>query len=422
MGAGDHEPSPTRAPSPHVMPFAPSHPGCAPVPAIETAACRAAAPAPRVTQQDVARAAGVHNSTVSLALRGSSTISTSTRERVRRIAAEMGYAPDPAVQALVAYRNRLARKQTSAAIAFVTNGPSEYGWKTDPACEASFSGAQARAGELGFTLDHFWAGESGLSQRRLNQILFHRGITGVIFLILGRGMQAWEGLSWDRLSAVAIGAREVSPFIHRITTDPAGNMRLAFRRAREAGYRRIGLVLPQVCDEASDGAWAQALAAEAARTAGSGSVPALILRGAPPAWAGAGRDGLCAIEAGRLAQWIARHQPDVLIGWEHWIQPYLAMLGMVAPRDLAFLDLDRMDAGRHGAGVRQNHDAVGAIAVERVVHLLQQNLRGAPAIATRTLVEGAWVDGETLPRVEHTSARPHHMGVGDPELVGASIA
>ncbi|MBE2215569.1 MAG: LacI family DNA-binding transcriptional regulator [Opitutaceae bacterium] len=400
---------------------APLPPGCASAPVLETPAQETAAPALRVTQQDVARAAGVHNSTVSLALRGSTSISKATRERVRRIAAAMGYAPDPAVQALVAYRNRLVRRQATAAIAFVTNGPSEYGWRADPACEANFCGAQARAGELGFTLDHFWAGESGLSQRRLNHILFHRSITGVVFLTLGRGVQSWAGLNWARLSAVAIGAREVSPFIHRVTTDPAGNLRLAVRRAREAGYRRIGVVLPQACDEASDGAWAQAFAAELAR-AGSAVVPVLGLRGEAPDWEAASRGGLSEIEAGRLAQWIGRHEPDVLLGWGSWIQPILAMLGMVVPRDIAFLDLDRADGGRSDAGIRQNHRAVGAIAVERVVHLLQQNLRGAPGIPTRTLVEGAWGDGESMPRLERVPGLALRVGGGAAELVGASIA
>lgn len=400
---------------------APLPPGCASAPALASPAPETVASALRVTQQDVARAAGVHNSTVSLALRGSTSISKATRERVRRIAAAMGYAPDPAVQALVAYRNRLVRRQASAAIAFVTNGSSEYGWRADPACEASFCGAQARAADLGFTLDHFWAGESGLSQRRLNHILFHRAISGVVFLTLGRGVQGWPGLSWERLSAVAIGAREVTPFIHRVTTDPAGNLRLAVRRAREAGYRRIGVVLPQVCDDASDGAWAQAYAAELARS-GAAAVPVLVLRGEAPDWDDASRGGLCEIEAGRLAQWIGRHQPDVVLGWETWIHPILSMLGMAVPRDIAFLDLDRMDTGRGGAGVRQNHRAVGAIAVERVVHLIQQNLRGAPNIPTRTLVEGAWVDGESMPRLERASGLALRVGGGAHELVDSSIA
>lgn len=351
----------------------------------------------RVTQQDVARAAGVHNSTVSLALRGSPTISAATRERVRGIAASMGYTPDPAVQALVAYRIRMARRTATAALACVTDGASATAWKGDAAHAACFEGARERAAELGFTLDPFWAGESGLTQRRLSQILYHRSITGVVLLTEGGTDRPWDGLAWDRLCGVAISAREISPRIHRVTTDPAANMRLALNRARDAGYRRPGLVLPQVCDDSCDGAWSHGFAAEEARTGGGAdAVPICRVRGTLPA----GAEPLAPdeVEAERMRRWIERHRPDVLLGWNRWIRPLLDSLGLRVPRDVAFIDLDRGDAVEDAAGIRQHHRAIGAMAVDRVVHLLLHNLRGTPAVATRTLVEGTWCEGGTLPR------------------------
>ena len=52
------------------------------------------------TIQDVAQALGMHKSTVSLALSGKGNIADGTRERVRSVAREIGYAPNPLAQRL----------------------------------------------------------------------------------------------------------------------------------------------------------------------------------------------------------------------------------------------------------------------------------------------------------------------------------
>jgi DNA-binding LacI/PurR family transcriptional regulator len=54
----------------------------------------------RVTMREVARRAGVHCTTVSRALLRDPTIPADTRDRIRRLADAMGYAPDPLVSAL----------------------------------------------------------------------------------------------------------------------------------------------------------------------------------------------------------------------------------------------------------------------------------------------------------------------------------
>lgn len=65
--------------------------------------------AKRVTSQDVADQAGVSRTTVSLVLNNhkSIQISRSTRERVRKVAKELGYVPNAAAQALASKRSRI---------------------------------------------------------------------------------------------------------------------------------------------------------------------------------------------------------------------------------------------------------------------------------------------------------------------------
>ena len=49
------------------------------------------------------------------------------------------------------------------------------------------------------------------------------------------------------------------------------------------------------------------------------------------------------------------------------------------------------------AGVRQNHQTVGALAVEILAGQLQHNKYGLPEVPTTTFVEGTWFDGRTCP-------------------------
>ena len=57
----------------------------------------------RTTIKDVAKVAGVHFTTVSLALRRHPSIPEATRERIRRVAERIGYAPDPVFGALTRF-------------------------------------------------------------------------------------------------------------------------------------------------------------------------------------------------------------------------------------------------------------------------------------------------------------------------------
>jgi LacI family transcriptional regulator len=80
-------------------------------------------PAPRidrrVTLADVARAAGVHRTTVALALRNHPGLPGETLARLKTIARKMGYRPDPTLAALNAYRIGSASRANVQVIAYV---------------------------------------------------------------------------------------------------------------------------------------------------------------------------------------------------------------------------------------------------------------------------------------------------------------
>ncbi len=367
---------------------------------------------PRVTQTDIARAAGVHNTTVSLALRNSPAIPESTRKRIQALAEEMGYHPDPALRALVAYRRGCAVRDRKETLAYITNADTRWGWRERPADELSYAGAMKKAAQHGYQLEHFWLGEPGLTQRRLSSMLFHRGITGALLASHRPDGEMLQDFDWRRMAAVKIGCFPQVPALHRVTEDHAGSVRLAMKRAVTAGYRRVGLVLPQAWDDAVDQGWSSGYLLEQNRGPTAGRLPPLflpLLRG--DATSGGGRP---IDESGRkaLARWLEVYRPDAILGSFAGLGGVLAELGISVPRDLGFLDLFLTDSDGRVTGMRQSSERVGEIATEMLVSLLQQNLCGEPAVPTTTLVEGVWCAGATLPPVRRkrewtAEARPN---------------
>src|SRR4051812_8556700 len=76
-------------------------------------------PARQVTLRDIAEKLGVSYVTVSLALRDCGRFSTQLQIKVKKIAAEMGYRPDPPARALVEYRLGKRVVSIHAALAWI---------------------------------------------------------------------------------------------------------------------------------------------------------------------------------------------------------------------------------------------------------------------------------------------------------------
>lgn len=350
----------------------------------------------RATQLDIARAAGVHNATVSLALRNSPLISAATRRRIQAIADELGYRPDPALRALVAYRRQHAAKRSIEVLAYVTAHPTRWGWQEIAAENLTFKGAGEKAAELGYRLQHFWLGEPGMTPARLSRVFRSRGIGGVIFAD-SAGDGASPGFDWPQLAAVKIGRAADGLPLHRVAVNLIQSVRLALDRAAALGYRRPGLILPSEANAAAQQELRLAFLSRSARAATGSPTFSVFETTADPSGAadvvsltGDDRDGA------EFETWLEHAQPDVLLGAFGQVSPLLQRIGLRVPGDLGFVDLSH-DSRPDLAGVRQMHDYVGARSVEILVSQLQQNLRGLPGVVTATLLDGVWRDGASLP-------------------------
>jgi LacI family transcriptional regulator len=352
----------------------------------------------RTTLADIARAAGVHVTTVSLALRDHPRLPEKTRTRLKALAEKLGYVPDPFLRALVTYRNKVSPHLNPPTLGYVTNWSTRWGWKEVTAHPDFFAGAEAKAKELGFRLEHFWVHEPGLTQGRLSRMLVARGINGLIIASHAREMGDALQFDWKHFSAVKIDYFPHKPALHNVTNNQSNIVRLAMRQVMAAGYRRIGFVMHRGWDHAVDHMWTAGFLCEQQNLAPEERIPALIFPNPLPVerWFNENRSDVVP-DQGPFEHWFQRHTPEIVISKGSFVLPRLRELGRQIPRDVAFADVFLEDFSGRIAGVRQNHTTVGALAVEILAGQLQHNKYGVPEIPTTTYVDGTWFDGATCP-------------------------
>jgi LacI family transcriptional regulator len=352
----------------------------------------------RVTLADIAREAKVHVTTVSLALRNHPRLPQETRKRIKALSEKLGYRPDPFLQALVAYRGKVMKRRNPPTLAYVTNWNTRLGWQKVTAHPQFYAGALAKARELGFNLDHFWMREPGLTHERLSRILQTRGINGLIIASHMREVDVELHFDWERFSAVKIDYFPHQPELHNVTNDQCSIVRLAMQRVMAAGYKRIGFVMHRGWDHSVDHLWTAGFLCEQSNLDESDRIPSFLFPDLLPveAWMNESKSDVVA-PTKEFARWYKKYKPEVIISKASFVLPCFAELGLRIPRDVAFVDVFLGDTTNKTAGVRQNHDTVGELAVEILAGQLHHNKYGVPEIPTTTFVEGTWFNGATCP-------------------------
>jgi LacI family transcriptional regulator len=170
------------------------------------------------------------------------------------------------------------------------------------------------------------------------------------------------------------------------------------QRVIAAGYRRIGFVMHRGWDHSVDHLWTAGFLCEQQNLPKKLRIPAHLFPGPLPVeqWFKESRADVT-VDPDPFKDWLRKYEPEVIISKGSFVLPQLQRLGRRIPADLAFVDVFLTDFTGRTAGVRQNHETVGALAVEILAGQLQHNKFGVPEIPTTTFVEGTWFDGASCP-------------------------
>ena len=175
----------------------------------------------RVTSVDVARHAGVSQSTVSLVLSGKAPgrVSEATQERVRRSARELGYRPNVAAQAL--------RLGASRAVALLVPDI------TNPFFSRVLRGAQRAAQAAGYTVALVDTANDRRWEEQSFEALRAGPVDGYLLFEVSRPEALGPG------EHVVLMETE-APRCPSVRFDAEGGAAAAFRHLLELGHRRIG--------------------------------------------------------------------------------------------------------------------------------------------------------------------------------------
>ncbi len=330
----------------------------------------------RITQKELAQRLGVHVSTVSKALKGDPAVARATVERVRACAEELGFVPDPMLGALAAYRKQAQPETYHANIAWLSNHSRGESMDHFPSFREYAQGAEKRARQLGYHVDHFWldAGEAAL--RSLERMLQNRGIRALI-----AAPQASPGrplpLQWERYAAVGIGYTVPEARLDRVTNDHFATMTDLLETLHQRGYTRVGCYLWEVDNERMG-------------------------KRARSAFSSYSRESQCPVysystfEAPAFVAWVREQQLDAVVCRGEEQVASLEAAGFQIPRDLGFAGYALESKEQRISGMLHNNERIGAAAVEWVSDKLQRSQLGLNDCPQRLLISSSWVENQSL--------------------------
>lgn len=335
-----------------------------------------------VSTRDLAAKLGLSHNTVARALRNHPHVAAATRQRVLEAARAAGWRANPLVTALMTQVSRRKRvKPSGEVIAYLTSYGTEDEWRAHHSLAAAFEGAQERAAVFGFQVQPFWLGPQGRDSLRMSRMMRARGIRGVL-LAPGTADRLPLSLAWDDQVIIVLGPGFNQVPLHRVTHHQTTGIYLCYHQLRQAGYRRIGLLLHCDDDRRTNHFWRAGFLA-AQQVYGGRRVSPLFVE----SWD----------DRASILSWLDRTRADAVISLP-WALPHLLEEGLKPSANLGYacLDIAPQQKGQV-AGIWQDNYRLGAVAVDSLMMHLFRNETGLPSIPTVTMVEGTWLDGPITP-------------------------
>jgi DNA-binding LacI/PurR family transcriptional regulator len=337
--------------------------------------------------QDIATEVGVSRATVSMALRGDSSISEKTRERIKAVALRLGYAPNPMVSALMT-NLRMARPADRGQVLAYVNciDPQDPAWHPDWSknrnIRETLEGARKRAAQLGFKLEEFSEISTKGDFQRLSRTLIARGIAGVLVGMSLNVKPLLDNFDWKRFAVVDAGGVLDNKYIFAVRHNHFQGMTLAFEKALEYGHRRIGFYTHEMMESRVRHRWTASYLFNQQKLKVRERIPSLVLRS----------DEKKSVNQ-QLTLWIEKHRPTVVIG-----MPGRSLVEWDAPEELDFVTLGYNADWSKISGVFQRQEAIGAVSVELLASKLYHNEKGLANYRREVVLDGEWVEGSSLRR------------------------
>ena len=333
-----------------------------------------------VSQREIAAAAGVSVSAVSLALRNHPKVSPKVRAHIQAVAARLGYRADPKISTLMEHlrTSRSQRAPSKLAVLIPELTPKQLR-AYHPIMEM-LAGIRELAEKAGFELETFHLVEPGMTSKRLRTILRTRGIQGIFVAPFASGVGRVD-FDFTDFAVATAGYSIVEPQLHRSCPDYLRMMDETLAQMNRHGRRRVGLVLTYRPGGIGHKLFTSSFLYYQSQIAATDRIPIL-----PKAQ----------LSDRALLRWIDQHQPDAIIS-SGAVYQQLVRLKVPVPRKITFSSIDLSESPQDAAGVDHGYRLVGHEVVKLIHSQLLLNLSGVPEHPKVVLVDSRWRPGFTMP-------------------------
>ena len=345
-------------------------------------------------QKDIAKALGITQAAVSMALRGDRSISAEMRKKVRNTAKSMGYHPNAYLTVLMSNIRSGKKLTDQGVIGLLIEARSQEDWYGVEAYRIFHQGVIQRGLELGFRVESFFMKKPGMSVEKIDQILHTRGIKGIILAPPYHGNRSLN-LHWERYAAIGVGFGWEEQELNRVVYDNLQNYILAFNELRRLGYRRIGTLLDDTFIHGTrHGIKSYTGYLECRNSLAKKDRIPIFASNNPPRGA-TFSEAEDRIAAAKFREWFLKWHPDAVLTLAGNEKRWLDAMQVKIPQDVGLACLaEPLDTSF--SRIDEKGEVVGATALELVAAQIARNEFGPPAHPKVMMIEGRWMDGTTL--------------------------
>ncbi|GAB4250611.1 MAG: hypothetical protein OHK005_17620 [Candidatus Methylacidiphilales bacterium] len=335
-------------------------------------------PKPSVTIYDVARAAHVSPAAVSLALRGEGTLAASTRNKILRIAEQLGYQRNVFAASL-----RLRQPDGSTphgpplAVLLAQSARGEV-YPVSPLRE----GLRQETHRLGYTLTEVTVSHRE-SLRAILRTLYYQGVQGIFIPhLIDPGLATPK--DWSHFCVVACHLGRHPPVFHTVRASAFDSVFFALQELTHRGYRRVGAAIFQHDPRSMDD-----ITREAALHLGLQEFGLTAL--AP--FLGSHQD------LPGFLTWFNAQKPEAVLAFHVGCYYWLRKIGVDVPGKVGFcsLHLEDVEAARSLTGFHSPEVDMGRAAVQQMDTMIRHRERGLVPEPKEILLRRTWCEGTTLP-------------------------
>jgi DNA-binding LacI/PurR family transcriptional regulator len=307
-------------------------------------------------------------------------VSRDTEQKIRALAEEMGYRPNPLLSSLASKRFRTASAVAGTPVAVLSFPTTPHGHAKMKSYEIYLEDFARKYGYL----PGVWNVCSSSDPARLHRTLYHRMVQGLIIVGSVNASEFGKNFDWNNFAIVQCGRYHSAQPFHIVRPNIFQAVKLVFSKLRERGYQRIGFAL---------GRHEEAMEDDEARYGAAASIEMSYVN----------KKNRIPVYNGRFDDrqdflgWAQKHKPDAIIGFtpaQYWM---LRDAGWRIPEDVGFacMHVDK-ERDKFCSGLMQNPAEICRQSILLLDQLLRGRERGLPERPLDILVPSEWNSGQTL--------------------------